>query len=1052
MPFASTGPLSWPVLLLLAQVLVPRPAPAQERGPATPDPTIRFQRPAVEAALPQSSVYLILEDRDGFLWFGTREGLGRWDGYEMRTWKSTPFSPDALPGNLVRRLVQGADGDLWVTAQPNDRRPVALARIRGPDHGTVERFEVEDAVPVLDGEGRPLVVDPEGIHRFEEDGFRLVTPLLSPGSVPAAVLADRRGTLWVGTLDGEVERYPATGPAGRLKRNSSDDLPRVPEVPPVSAFFEDARGTLWVLGQGLRQVDWEGGAMVRPPGLPPALAGARTTVMLEDPRGWFWLGTLDGVYRFDAGFESVERFSLYLPGDVASQNWVLALHLDRSGSLWVGTPWGLHRHDPVSSVFTLLEHDSRDAGSMGSGLVLSLLEDDDGAVWVGTLGGGLNRLDPSTGRVRRFRLGAGAAADVREEWVWSLARSGEVLWVGTESGLLELRGGGGEAPVTLRRIALPPPEAPWTSGVMALLADGRGGVWMRSGGGLVHRAADGTVEVHHLPHPAETHQLLAEGDDLWAATSAGLVRYSPSTGQARVFVHTPSDPGSLSNDVVFSLFRDSGGTLWAGTASGLNRLEADSTFFHQGIAEALPSAAIYSITEDERGHLWMGTNRGLLRLDPSVKGGNGFRVYDGTSGVGNLEFNRNAVLRVADGTVFFGGDRGVTRFTPSHIRDGGHAGPVVVTRVLRSNRDGTREERFVGPEGITLAPSDYTVTVELAALNFIQPQRSRYEVQLEGFDPTWVPAGTARRASYTNLPHGRYTFRARAANADGVWSPEVLEIPVVVRPWIWETLGFRAAALTMLLAGVGWVTAAVQRGRYREELEEARRREALEQERDRISRDMHDEVGASLTEIALLSQTAAHRSGLQGGAPGELERIAVRSRETLRSIGEIVWALDPRHDRPTHLVSYLREYAADFLEGAGLDPELHFEEGWSEGALTSDFRRNVFLVLKEALTNVVKHAGAGTVRVTCTFPGRRMILQVEDDGVGGAGEPEVGGGGKEGLRPGAGGRGGRGLPNMQGRAAALAGRLDVVSVPGKGTTVLLDVPLPGASGAPGGSP
>ncbi len=1050
MPFASSGPLPWPLLLLLAQLLAPRPAPAQEWGPVPPDPTIRFQRPAVEAALPQSSVYLIHEDREGYLWFGTREGLGRWDGYEMRTWKATPFSQDALPGNLVRRLVQSGDGDLWVMAQPNDRRPMALARIRGPDHGTVERFDLAEALPVLDGEGRALVVDPTGIHRFEEEGFRLLAPRLTPGTVPAAAFTDRRGTVWVGTLDGEVERYPTSGPATRLQRQSLDDLPPIPEVPPVSAFFEDAQGRLWVLGQGLRQVDREAGTLVGPPGLPPALAGARTTVMVEDPPGRFWLGTLDGVYRFDAGFASVERLSLYLPGDVASQNWVLSLHLDRSGSLWVGTPWGLHRHDPVSSAFTLLEHDPRDPGSMGSGLVLSLLEDGDRAVWVGTLGGGLNRLDRSTGHVRRFRLGSGTATDVREEWVWSLARDGDVLWVGTESGLLELRGGEGEAPIRIRRIPLPSPGSPWTSGVMALLPDGRGGVWMRSGGGLAHRTADGSVTLHALPHPAETHQLLADGDDLWAATSAGLMRYTPATGQSRVFVHDPEDPGSLSNDVVFSLFQDSRGTLWAGTASGLNRLEADSTFSHRGIAEALPSAAIYSIAEDDRGHLWMGTNRGLLRLDPSGKGGSGFRVYDGTSGVGNLEFNRNAALRAADGTMFFGGDRGVTRFTPSHIHEEGRPGPVVVTRVLRSTRDGTREERFVGPEGITLAPSDYTVTVELAALNFVQPQRSRYEVQLEGFDPNWVPAGTARRASYTNLPHGRYTFRARAANADGVWGADTLAIPVVVRPWIWETLGFRAAVLGLLLGGMGWGTAAVQRGRYREELEEARRREALEQERDRISRDMHDEVGASLTEIALLSQTAVHRSGLQNAASGELERIAARSRDTLRSIGEIVWALDPRHDRPTHLVSYLREYAGDFLEGAGLDPELHFQEGWSGSALTSDFRRNVFLVLKEALTNVVKHAGAGTVRVTCTFPGGRMVLRVEDDGVGRAGESDGGAAGTS--RPGGVGRGGRGLPNMHGRAAALGGRLEVAAVPGKGTTVVLDVPLPEDSGVPGGSP
>ncbi len=1001
-----------------AALLAPGSARAQIEAPHRP---IRFERAAVEPFLPQSSVYVIHEDRRGLLWFATREGLGRWDGYQMRTWKATPFDANALSGNVVRKLVEDSAGNIWVATQPNDRMPMRVARLAAPDHERVERFPFEDAVPFIGPAGSAWIVDRDSVRRYDGHGFTAVTGRLAHAP-PNAARIDRDGTLWIGDVQGHVERHDPGGAAIIL--DDEDRRPSNPSVSGAADLFRDDRGQLWVMGLGLKRVSPDRTRLVRPPGLVSPLDTVGTADMIQDPDGWLWLATLDGVYRFDPAMTTVERHSLHLPGEVRTQNWVLGLLRDRSGAFWAGTPWGLHRYDPFADAFGFLGHDPDVDDTLGSGLVLSLLEDERGALWVGTLGGGLNRVDRRTGEIRHFPHRPGDPTSLPNDWVWSLADAGSGrVWAGTETGLALVD----PASWTVRTFDVGAVKAPWTPGVFALRTDSTGGLWMGHSGEIAYRRPDGSVRRFALPVAAETNQILPEGDHIWAATGAGLLRMDVRTGAVRAFRSDRSDPRSLSHDVVISLLRDRQGRLWAGTNSGLNRLEADSTFTHYGEEDGFPSSVIYSMLEDDDGRLWLGTNRGLVRFDPTAPAGQRVRVYDARSGVGNIEFNRNAALRTRDGTFHFGGDRGITFFDATSLRDNPWRPPVVITALHRANRDGMRIDPYVGPAPIVLEPGDYTVTFELAALSFSNPERNQYEYVLEGFDPHWVQAGTNRFASYTNLPPGRYVFRARAANDDGLWSDAVLAQEVIVEPWFWETRWFRAIALLLLVGFVAAGTAWVQRERHRRALAALRYREALEEERSRISRDMHDEVGASLTEIAILSDLAIRRNGEAAQARRDLEKISVRSRAMLDAIGEIVWALNPAHDRAEHLSSYLRAYAAEIAESAGLRAELVFG-ATADVTLSSEYRRNVFLIAKEALANASSHARAQTVRVEFEVLEDRLRLAIVDDGIGFAGAERA--------------QGHDGLANMARRAHALGARLTVESEPGRGTRIELDAPLP----------
>jgi signal transduction histidine kinase len=369
----------------------------------------------------------------------------------------------------------------------------------------------------------------------------------------------------------------------------------------------------------------------------------------------------------------------------------------------------------------------------------------------------------------------------------------------------------------------------------------------------------------------------------------------------------------------------------------------------------------------------------------------------------------------------------------------------VLTALHRSTRAGTETVRYLGPEPIEVAPDETTLTFEFAALSFTNPHHNQYAVMMEGFDMDWMALGTSRRSTYTNLPPGRYSFRVKASNEDGLWNEAGTAIPIIVYPRFYQTWWFRLLVVGAALGAVALAGWSVSRRQYRRELARLKARQALDTERARISRDMHDEVGASLTEIAILSEIAQRELYSHGdGAPPDdapsverLSRIADTSRAMLDAIAEIIWAINPQHDRLDRLdrlSAYLREHAARVLEDAGMEARLSFPARAPTLPVTAEFRRNVFLVLKEALHNVIRHAGAHAVAVHLTLDAEGLALVIEDDGCGLPDDNK-----SPADRPS--GRGGNGLGNMAHRAEEIGGTLDVGAAPGGGTRLALRAPL-----------
>lgn len=1056
-------PLDRLVLLVVLALSPLAGAGAQSAAPEAPaTPEVVFERASgVEAALPQSSVYAVVEDKRGFLWFATREGLGRWDGTTMRTWRRDPFNAASLPGNLVRRLVEDDAGDLWASTEATDWTPTGIARLVGPAHDEVRRYGHAGAEPFVGPDGRAWLADSTHLWRFDaaRDAFVRERQRLRPARARRGLSAPD-GTVWVASDEG-IEAYPPGAPARHVQTDGLWDGAEG-NNPSFGPLAMGTDGSLWVGGSRLGRLR-PGASVIEMVDLPlPVIHGYGTglglNIILPDREG-LWLGTLDGVYRYRFADGSHTRYSLRLAGDIPTQNWVTGFAKDRAGTLWAGTVWGLHRATTQPPPFRLLSHDPDDPNSLGSGIVLSIHRDARGALWVGTLGGGLNRMDPD-GTVTRYRHASGAPRTLSHDWVWSLASDDETLWIGTGEGLnaIDLN-----APEAVQRFTYREnPADGFGPSAAGLHLDSTGTLWFGHIGGLYRRAPDGTVRVTQFKEGIQDIVRIPGG--AWITSGDGLLRYDETEDAIQRYRYDPDDPASLSDDATMALHLDRRQRLWVGTQSGLDLYDPETDgFTHFTTEDGLPGSAVYAILEDAAGRLWMSTNRGLARYDESAP--QRFRAYTEADGVGNVEFNRHAAWQDADGTMYFGGDRGVTLFHPDDLTAPSRLPPVVVTAMRRSLREGTARDTYVPASGVTLAPEVTTFGFEFAALDFVHAHQNRYAVRLEGWDEGWVEVGAQRQATYTNLPPGSYTFRVRAANADGVWGEDAA-IPVVVQPHFWQTAWFRLLALLAAIGAVAGTAWSLSRRRYRRELAALKARQALDAERARISRDMHDEVGASLSEIAILSEIAQLSASGDGGpgsgaslssgppagstlpnpgasgAPPEaasrarLRQIAETSRETLDSIAEIIWAINPTNDRLPTLAAYLREHAARYTETAGLRATLRFPAHPPDRPVSAELRRNVFLVLKEALHNVVKHAGASGVDVSLLLDGDALTLLIADDGCGVAEAPS-GDGAPARTRI----RGGNGLGNMQVRAEEIGGTLLVAPGETGGTLVRLHVPL-----------
>ncbi len=826
---------------------------------------LQFRHLGVDDGLPSSWVTSLLEDRRGFMWVGTAHGVSRYDGHRFRTYRREPGNPYALPVDRIEQVYEDRAGTLWaVTAGGLSRYDAAhdgfvtypAARLGAP----IPRARTVTAA-LEDARGEFWVGTSTGLVRFDRrtaTATPFALPLASGGSAAApagarpptahvmSLYEDRHARLWVGTRGG-LYVLDSAARAPRLYAHDPADAHSLPDSV-VRAVVEDAAGTVWVGTDwgGVARWDARAGRFDRfrhDPRDPHTLARDRAVRLAADRvHGGLWVGTENaGLDYLDVATGRFTHFrsSPNAPSGIGG-NSIWALYQDATGALWVGTySGGLDVSTPNGAAIRRFGATAGDRAGLSHNAVPSLAEGRGGALWVATDGGGLNRFDPRTGRFTQFTT---ANTNLRTDAVVGVleGRRGDVWVADWGAGIARFDPSRRRfTAYTTATTNLP------DNNVYELLEDRAGRLWIGTWHGVVAEfdRARGVVTRRYAVTPPGVDRSavvrlreLRDGKLAVGLMDGGLTLLDPATGAQRHYGADGPGPARLTSNRVRALLEGDGaggppadsGVLWIGTEGGLDRLDrVTGRVTHFGVADGLASEFVMGILHGGDGRLWISTDRGVTRFDPRRRTGRHFTRADGLP---RGEFLMRSSLRARDGTLYFGGNDGFAAIRPGRVVENRRPPRVALTGLQLFNRPaavGAPGSPLVRPlvetAELTLAHDQNVVTFEFAALDYAAPGKNRYAYRLDGFDAGWQEVGGQQTASYTNLAPGRYTFRVKASNGDGVWNEGGAALRVVVTPPWWGTWWFRLSAAC--LAGLGaW---RLLRFRERRRVEVALGRQAL---------------------------------------------------------------------------------------------------------------------------------------------------------------------------------------------------------------------------------
>ncbi len=774
---------------------------------------VRFNHLTTAEGLSNDSVFSILQDRHGFLWFGTQAGLNRYDGYRVTQYRHDPRGPNSLPGDFVHNLLEDRRGAIWTGDG-------ILSRF-DPQTGKFTQF----ALPHQDASGgRPLSIqrmceDRSGflwlgmsggpnLLRFDPGtgtfkAFDISASLSAESEHPVGMYADPSGILWLGAGRGLIRFDPASGAS---KRYAYDD-PNSSALS-VRSIAQDRAGNLWLATTegGRNFFDPAAGVFERRwAPVPREHFATETNAILAGADGVIWLGKSDGLEVFDPAtgahtilrHNAADRFSL-------SANEIQSLAVDREGSLWVGTkPGGVDRFSPASLQFGAWRRNSDDPRGFSDDNVRAIYRDRAGAVWIGTYDGGLNRLDPATGTFTQFRHDPRNSRSLNGTRVYSIYedRSGDI-WVGTETGLNRLDRQTGSFTRFDRGPLAPPGVAIPT---YTFLEDSRGIFWFGAG---ERRAAldrhtgkiDSTAQVGGLS------MLEDRAGNLWFASADNLERMDPSGKVNRVTLPKAAGVDMPSTPQINFMHEDAQGLLWFASETGLLRFDPKSEAYTvYTTRDGLPDNVVQCVLPDQAGNLWLSTNNGISRFNPRD---NTFSNYHESDGLQGEQFNRKACFVDNSGVMYFGGVHGFNIFDPRRIPVPREMSRVILTEFRIHGSTVPVQPGSVLPKPVwqmnelNLPPEDNGISFEFAALKFSDQARTRYRFILEPLEKKWTEVDSrSRSARYTGLRPGGYRFRVQASTDGKTWSSDEASIGIsIATPW-WMT-AWSLGAMVLILSGL----------------------------------------------------------------------------------------------------------------------------------------------------------------------------------------------------------------------------------------------------------
>jgi len=959
--------------------------------------------------LPNNNISSLAQTRDGYLWIATSGHFARFDGARFEEFTSKSVLP-AYPGYTARisTLLQDSKDGLWlamvhgpvVCLHPGNAQIFTNGL---PDYIAQNMVEAGDGAIWITYHGNAVCRIKDGqVTRFsEQDGL--------PPRFDCALTVDNKGRVWF-AKDGQVGMFQ-NGHFETLDKNLARN----------ARLAGADNGGVWICsGRELFKCD-DTGKLQTCGVFGPESAATDPTALLEDQNGAVWIGTAtSGLFRHDgSGFENVP----------VSHPYISSLLLDREGNLWAGTGGGgLNRIQPRT--FTL----ESEAAGLPFGTVQSICEDTNGVIWAVTQNGLL--VCRTNGNWRTISTETnwpgGRASCVTAD------RDGAV-WIGTQNHELHrLRDGHF---TTLRA----------TNGftghvVRGLLATTNDDLWIvAEDPDTVQCLRAGRMETFNLPRGAGVPRALTQdaARNIWVGTSKGLL----------LRIHDDAISNETTNLSSFSvsirsLAATPDGSLWIGYASGgVGRLKA-GRLAKINNAQGLFNDYISEIIPDSRGWIWFGSDRGIFKVKQreldAVAEGRTTRVqsihYGQGEGLPSLQANFGEspnVLHSRDDRLWFPTRTALAVVNLPNLREDVAPPTVLLKQVLVDDKTVAAYGGIMPVQPVVdlsesqinlqLPPSHHRLEFDFAALDFSTPENVQLQYRLAGLDDDWVDAGLSRNVSYPRLSAGDYQFQVRARNGDGIWN-ETNVLQLAVSPFFWQTWWFRSALLVTFTFIVIAIVRYVSFRRLHSKLRDLEQQAALDHERSRIARDIHDDLGGSLTQIKLLFELTQRKRTEPDKVDSLGQEGLATTRHIIKSMDEIVWAVNPRNDSVPHLIDYISQFAVEFLAHADIRCRVDLPDHPIAWVVSPEVRHNLFLVTKEALNNVVLHAGANEVWLRVTATEKSLTIIIEDNG--------------HGFEPKAAKDFANGLANMQKRMTEIGGQAGITSQAGQGTRVSLILPKP----------
>ncbi len=965
----------------------------------------------VEDGLPHNSVNAILQTRDGYLWLATNDGLARFDGVRFSVFGLR----EGLPSLQVLALLEDRAGALWIGTS------LGLCRLK---NGRFEAWTTRDGLAgnevtslAEDETGAIWIGSVTGLSRARDGKF---TTFGKPEGLNDKrvrdVAADRSGHVWVsmfyeGLFQWDGNRFV------QVKR-----MQGTPEAPPV-CLLPDRAGRLWV-GTARGEVFCQEGSQWHSHGREQGLPANTVMALTEGADGTIWaaMGS-GGLWSLPQDGQPAVWRNTDIPG-----NGVVSLLEDRDRNIWVGTRvGGLSRLKPRRvNVLPIVSGETE-------AVPRTLAESPDGVLWAGTSSHGL------------FRIQEGSLAPFMPDPVMKgypyisavLATRDGSMWWGAGPGLFQWQGGKLASAFTSEFRS-------WLreDRIRVLCEDRDGGLWIGTQNGQLRVLRAGqflALTNWHATAPLSALIQRADGSLLAGTYGEGLVQVRAGIASA-----LPLQAGQH-NQFIRVLYEDADKVLWIGTeGAGLTRLEGGRSVTLT-TRNGLLNDTIVQILEDDVGFLWLGSYRGILRvskqeLNEFAAGKTAFvhpLILGRSDGLLSEECmpGFNASLKTRAGRLHFSTDRGIVMVDPNQERTNASPPAVWLETVLADGevfhariQPGEPLSASAGPPQLRIPPGKRRVEFHYTGLSLGAAENVRFRYQLEGLDNHWIEGGRERVALYSPLPAGQYRFHVTACDNSGIWNEQGASLAFELEPFFWQTWWFRLGLVAVLVGCVVATVRYVSYRRLRAHLHLLEQETAVQRDRARIAKDLHDDLGAHLSQIAMLSELAQSDFHKPVQARGHLDLIFRTACSVTRSLDEIVWAINPRNDSLDIFSAYICDFAPDYLRAAGISCRLDVPLELPATRLPPGVQHHLYLGFKEALHNVVKHAGATEVWLRLKISARDLTLIIEDNG--------------RGFRPGADPAAGEdGLVNLQQRMTEVGGSFTQESEPGRGTRTVLLVPL-----------